>query len=286
MTLDALLGSLIVGGKPRLDLEERFTPEIVGTALEQQYITCDFGGCRITDAGKSVFNARIAKQRQLQLKPQALEISENAVISVDAITITASITEETPKPPILGLEEIEETMPKSKPHLTKAAVLAALDITGNTVTELVGKLHYPAFNIQAIVKKAFEDGKIQRSGTGGRTNPFRYYSATTQTQLIDDLEPYREVGRKIAREVIEETIVEAAQTALENFEIPQHKHPPTQIPVSQDSFKHVSVADPEILAINQIATALRNLEPRAAARVLDWATARFVETPMFGGHNV
>jgi hypothetical protein len=285
MNLDALLGSLIIGGKPRPELEERFTPELISTAITKGYISSDFMGCQITDTGKSIYNAQIAKRRQAQPKPQTLQTTENAIIPVQLIEITAPVSQETPKPPILEaiLEEIEETMPKllPKPKLTKAMVLDALEATGNTTIELGKKLGYPSMNVQAIVKKAVENGEIKRLGNGGKRDQFRYYPMATDT-----LEPYREAGRKAARAVIEETIVEAADIALKSFVIPQHKHPATQIPISQETFKNFPVADPEILAINQIATALHDLEPRAAARVLDWATARFIDSTLFGGQNV
>ncbi len=283
MNLDALLGSLIIGGKPRPELEERFTPELISTAITKGYVSSDFMGCQITDTGKSIYNAQIAKQRQAQLKSQNLQTTENTIIPVQPIEITASVSQETPKPPILEaiLEEIEETMPKSlpKPKLTKAMVLDALEATGNTTIELAQKLGYPSMNIQAIVKKAVENGEIKRLGSGGKRDQFRYYP------LIDALEPYREVGRKIARGIIEETIVEAAQTALETFVIPQEKHPTTEAEVSQATAKPVLGVDLEISAINQIATALHDLEPRAAARVLDWATARFVDSTLFGASH-
>ncbi len=285
MNLDALLGSLIIGGKPRPELEERFTPELISTAITKGYISSDFMGCQITDAGKSIYNAQIAKQRQAQPKPQTLKITENAIIPVQLIEITAPTTQEPPKPPILEaiLEEIEETMPMPgymhkrkpvpKPKLTKAMVLDALEPSGSTTIELAKKLGYPSMNIQAIVKKAVENKEIQRLGSGGRHDQFRYYPLTDDLAL--EVQPKIPEGftGNLFNDILQHAENTARATMSKTVGTEVNQEPPIQI---------VSSVDPEILAINQIATALRDLEPRAAARVLDWATARFVDTPMFG----
>jgi predicted DNA-binding transcriptional regulator len=246
VSLDALLATLVIGGKTRDDLEQQFGVDSVAEALERKYIACDIWGCGLTADGRYAFNTRRAQiNRPVQPTPQTRESPEKAPILETPKPQTPPVTTKIPSP------QKEETMPKisldhifdfiaAKPHCT--------------VTDLERKFPITRQSINLHLRDLVRFGKIQRDLESNAKNGYTYsVTALSKKQEIKEIEATKAAG------FVDEV---PAQNAVEADSVPEF--------------------DPELEAMHHAYTALRELPPTAVSRVLAWLEGKLIKRTLHG----